>query len=134
MRQIREESPDFDAAIAHGIEHGSHLATKIDHHEIRMRRNVAVAKRVELSADALLNFAVQFAPASDLFSVLHACECCDEGHDVHTIKYLVSLQPCDVCGLGDAVTTTQSSHTVDLRKRARDDQVWILLHKRDHAF
>ena len=112
--QGREQATDFDSATAHGVEHGPHLASKINHHEVRMRRNVAVAKRVELRADALLNFAVEFASASNLINILQACERRDERHDVYAVEYLMSLQPCDVCVLCDAVTTPQSGHAVDL--------------------
>src|SRR6185436_20439350 len=94
--QGREEPANFDVAAAHCVDDWSHLATKIDHHEVGMRWNVMIAECVEFRGNSLLNFSVQRAPATDVIRILQTREGSDERHDVHTVPYLMRSHRRDI--------------------------------------
>src|SRR5712671_3553272 len=57
-----------------------------------------------------------------------------QGHNVHAIPDLMRPQALNRFRFSHAIATTQSCHSVDLRKSARYDQIWMVADQRYHAF
>src|SRR6185295_15488285 len=121
-----EESSNFNTATAHAVDDRSNFTAQIDHHEVRMRRNVAKPECVQFRAKILFDFAIKSAAASNLIHVFQTRERRHQRHDIHAVEYLMRSHTTNVSGLRDAITTAQAGHAVNLRKRARHDQVWIV--------
>ena len=64
--QGRENSSNFDPTRAQGANYGSHFASQIDHHEVRVRRYVPKPKAIKLVIEIFPDVAVQFAELSDV--------------------------------------------------------------------
>src|SRR5258705_10786148 len=69
-----------------------------------------------------------------MISVIQTGDGRSQGHNVYAVPDLMRAQALNRLRISHAIAATQSCHSVDLRKGARHDQIWMVPDHRYYAF